>query len=98
VVASFVVPGCGLIRDVAGDKDRAPCSVSLLPRLRASMWRFGEAVLIIAGECESRIAFGASRAGCCALVMPGPRLCPSRPFRPMCSVGTQTTPYASELP
>jgi hypothetical protein len=70
VVACVVVPGCGLIRDVAGDKDRAPRSLSLLLRLRGSMWRFGEAVLIIAGRYESCIAFGASRIGCCVLVMP----------------------------
>ena len=83
MVASYLVPGCGLIRDVAGDKDRAPGSLSLLLRLRGSMWRFGEAVLIIAGRYESCIAFGVSRPGCCALVMPGLCRCPSRPFRPL---------------
>ena len=64
------VPGCGPFRDVAGDKDRAPTTLSLLLRLRGSMWRFSEAVLIIAGRYESCIAFAASRTGCCALVMP----------------------------
>lgn len=92
------VPGCGPVRDVAGDKDRAPASLSLLLRLRGSMWRFGEAVLIIAGRYESCTAFGVSRTGCCALVMPGLCPCPSRPFRPMCSVGAQTCSYASEFP
>lgn len=70
-MASVVVPGCGLIRDVAGDKDRAPDSWSLLLRLRGSMWRFSEAVPIIAGRYESCTAFGVWRTGCCALVMPG---------------------------
>ena len=83
MVASVVVPGCGLIRDVAGDKDRAPQSLSLLLRLRGSMWRFGEAVLIIAGRCESCIAFGVHGYGCCALVMPGLCTRPSRPFHPL---------------
>jgi hypothetical protein len=73
VVACVMVPGCGLIRDVAGDKDRAPGSLSLLLRLRGSMWRFGEAVLIIAGRYESCIAFGVSSTGCCVLVMPAPQ-------------------------
>jgi hypothetical protein len=67
-----LVPGCGRGRDLAGDKDRAPGSLSLVLRLRGSMWRFSEAVLIIAGRCESCIAFGVSRPGCCALVMPAP--------------------------
>lgn len=101
MVASFSVPGCGLFRDVAGDKDRAPGSVSLLLRLRGSMWRFGEAVLIIAGRCESCIAFGVSRIGCCALVMPGLSLRPGNPFRPECPIGARTyssCPYASEFP
>jgi hypothetical protein len=44
--------------------------LSLVLRLRDSMWRFSEAVPIIAGRCESCIAFGAWRPGCCALVMP----------------------------
>ena len=92
------VPGCGPFRDVAGDKDRAPTTLSLLLRLRGSMWRFGEAVLIIAGRYESCIAFGVSRPGCCALVMPGLCRCPSRPFHPLCSVGAQTCSYASEIP
>jgi hypothetical protein len=73
VVAGFVVPGCGPIRDLAGDKDRAPGSLSLALRLRGSMWRFSEAVLIIAGRYESCTAFGVSRIGCCALVMPAPQ-------------------------
>lgn len=92
------VPGCGPVRDVAGDKDRAPGSLSLLLHLRGSMWRFSEAVLIIAGRYESCIAFGARRHGCCALVMPGLCPCPSHPFRPLCSVGAQTCSYASEFP
>jgi hypothetical protein len=92
------VPWCGLIRDVAGDKDRATGSLTLSPRLRGSMWRFGEAVLIIAGRYEYCIAFGASRHGCCALVMPGLRLCPGCLFCPFCSVGAQTCLYASEFP
>ncbi|GHI95605.1 hypothetical protein TPA0905_50760 [Streptomyces olivaceus] len=82
MVASVLVPGCGPIRDVAGDKDKAPDSVSLLLRPRASMWRFGEAISIIAGRYESCIAFGRSRIGCCALVMPGLSARPSSPFRP----------------
>ena len=90
MVASVVVPGCGLIRDVAGDKDRAPGSSSLLLRLRGSMWRFGEAVLIIAGRYESCITFGVSEGGCCALVMPGLCLCPRRTFCPLCPLGAQT--------
>lgn len=98
MVASVVVPGCGLIRDGAGDKDRAPGSMSLLLRLRGSMWRFGEAILIIAGRYESCIAFGVSRIGCCALVMPGLPSRPSSPFRPECLVGAQTCSYASEFP
>jgi hypothetical protein len=98
VVACVVVPGCGAIRDLAGDKDRAPEPLSLLLRLRGSMWRFGEAVLIIAGRCESCIAFGPSRTGCCALVMPGLCLRPSHPLRPLCPVGAQTCSYASEFP
>ena len=92
------VPGCGPVRDVAGDKDRAPSTLSLLLRLRDVMWRFSEAVLIIAGRYESCIAFGASRTGCCALVMPGLRPRPSHPFRPLCPVGAQTCSYASEFP
>lgn len=95
MVASYVLPGCGLIRDVAGDKDRAPGSLSRLLRLRGSMWRFGEAVLIIAGRCESCIAFRVPGHGCCALVMPALCLCPSRTFRPLCPVGAQTCLYAS---
>ncbi|GAA1230318.1 hypothetical protein GCM10009646_18080 [Streptomyces aureus] len=63
----------GEIRDLAGTKDRAPGSLSLLLRLRGTMWRFGEAVLIIAGRYESCTAFGVSRPGCCALVMPAPQ-------------------------
>jgi hypothetical protein len=98
VVASVVVPGCGPIRDVAGDKDRAPASLPLLLRLRGSMWRFSEAVLIIAGRYESCIAFGVRGIGCCALVMPGVCLCPSGPFHPLCSIGAQTCSYASEFP
>lgn len=82
MVASVLVPGCGLIRDVAGDKDRAPKSLSLLLRLRGSMWRFGEAVLIIAGRYESCTSFAASDPGCCALVMPAPLS--SRPSRVFC--------------
>ncbi|GAA3126309.1 hypothetical protein GCM10010521_11180 [Streptomyces rameus] len=97
-VASCLVPWCGPIRDVAGDKDRAPGSLTLPLRLRGSMWRFGEAVLIIAGKCESCIAFGVCRTGCCALVMPGQCPCPGRPVCPICSVGAQTCPYASEFP
>ena len=98
MVASVVAAGRGPIRDVAGDKDRAPGSSSLLLRLRGSMWRFGEAVLIIAGRYESCIAFGVFRIGCCALVMPGPRSCPTSPLCPFCLVGAQTCSYASELP
>ena len=82
MVASVVVPGGGLIRDVAGDKDRAPESLSLLLRLRGSMWRFGEAVLIIAGRYESCTSFAASDPGCCALVMPAPLSSP--PSRVSC--------------
>lgn len=98
MVASFVVPGCGLIRDVAGDKDRAPGSMSLMLPLRGSMWRFGEAVPIIAGRYESCIAFDVSRIGCCALVMPGLCSRPSNPFRLKCPVGAQAYSYASEFP
>ncbi|GHE61989.1 hypothetical protein GCM10018785_33750 [Streptomyces longispororuber] len=58
MVAGGLEPGVGPVRDLAGDKDRAPASVSLVLHLRAAMWRFGEAVLIIAGRCESRTAFG----------------------------------------
>ncbi|GAB2954170.1 hypothetical protein GCM10023080_011220 [Streptomyces pseudoechinosporeus] len=68
-----LMPGCGRIRDLAGDKDRAPLPWSPVLRLRGSMWRFGEAVLIIAGRCDSCIAFGVSRPWCCALVMPAPQ-------------------------
>ena len=67
------VPGGGRIRDLAGDKDRAPGALSLVLRLRGSMWRFSEALPIIAGRCESCIAFGVSGPGCCALVMPAPQ-------------------------
>ena len=98
MVASYVLPGCGLIRHAAGDKDRAPGSLSWLLHLRGTMWRFGEAVLIIAGRCESCIALGVAGIGCCALVMPGVCLCPRRPFHPLCSVGAQTCSYASEFP
>lgn len=38
-------------------KDKAPRSLTPSPRLRGSMWRFGEAVKIIAGGYESCIAF-----------------------------------------
>ncbi len=93
-----VVPGPGPFPDIAGDKDRAPASLSLSPRLRGSVWRFGEAVLIIAGRYESCTAFGVSRTGCCALVMPGLRLCLRRPLRPLCPIGTQTCSYVSEFP
>ncbi len=72
--------------------------MSLLLHLRGSMWRFSEAVLIIAGRYESCIAFSARRHGCCALVMPGLCPCPSHPFRPLCSVGAQACSYASEFP
>jgi len=34
----------GVIRDIAGDKDRAPASMSLMLLLRGLMWRFSEAV------------------------------------------------------
>jgi len=32
------------IRDLAGDKDRAPCASPRLLHLRGTLWRFGEAV------------------------------------------------------
>jgi hypothetical protein len=98
VVASVVVAGHGPIRDVAGDKDRAPGSLPEMLRLRGSMWRFGEAVPIIAGRCESCIAFDVLSPGCCALVMPGLCTRPTSPFRPLCLVGAQTCSYASEFP
>jgi hypothetical protein len=54
-------------------KDRGPAALSRLPHPRATLWRFGEAVPIIAGRCDSRTGFARWRPGCCALVMPAPQ-------------------------
>ena len=50
-------------------KDRGPRGWRCLLHVRDTMWRFREAVPIIAGWCDSCSGFGGVPHGCCAVVM-----------------------------